>query len=159
MNEQEKQFKDGFNSGYLLAKHDPELCKAVLDAAGAAKSKSEYAYGLSAGHDVYHVEMMIDQNRKEIGLQPEKKVISETNKNLASDYKRGFNNGYILSKYEPELTKKLLKISLENPSQYYKGLVSGKQEHEMEKMRTRLKTITPNKTPSKGKNIDKGRGK
>ncbi len=159
MNEQEKQFKDGFNHGYLLAKHEPELIGAILDASHSSKSMSEYAYGLSAGHDVYHVEMMIDQNRKDIGLQPEKKVIPENSKKLVPDFQKGFNSGYILSKYEPKLTKQLFKIAHQNPSEYYKGLVSGKQEHEMEKMKGRLKGVTKNNPAAKGKNIEKGRGK
>src|ERR1039457_4471990 len=126
MTEQEKQYKDGFNSGYLLAKHEPELCTAILNAAGEAKSKSEYFSGLSIGHDVYISERIIAQNKEEYGIPEKKKEALPAKTELAKDYKKGFNSGYILSKYEPELTKKLLKTAPQNPSEYYKGLVSGK---------------------------------
>ena len=44
---------------------------------------------------------------------------------------QGFNHGYLLSKYEPDLAAKLTANNNEN-SDYFKGLVSGKEEHERE---------------------------
>lgn len=44
---------------------------------------------------------------------------------------KGFNNGYLLSRHEPELAAKL--TAQENSqSGYFKGFVSGKQEYEKE---------------------------
>jgi hypothetical protein len=46
-------------------------------------------------------------------------------------YLKGFNNGYLLAKHEPELMAKLTAQTNEQ-SEYFKGLVSGKQEYEKE---------------------------
>ncbi|KAB2879764.1 hypothetical protein F9K33_07980 [bacterium] len=44
---------------------------------------------------------------------------------------KGFNDGYLLAKYQPELAVKL--AQQQNPqSPYYTGLVSGKAEYEAE---------------------------
>lgn len=47
------------------------------------------------------------------------------------NYIKGFNNGYLLAKHEPDLAAKLIATPNEqNP--YFKGLSSGKQEYEKE---------------------------
>lgn len=73
-------------------------------------------------------------------------------------FTKGFNAGYLIAKHEPELAAKIVKLPNEK-SHYFKGIVSGKQEYEMEKMRSRLKSVTKDNAPAKGKNINKGRGK
>ena len=46
-------------------------------------------------------------------------------------YTKGFNEGYLISRFEPELAKKITKASDdENP--YRKGLFAGKTCHERE---------------------------
>ncbi|MFZ4751902.1 MAG: hypothetical protein ACOYLG_01045 [Chitinophagaceae bacterium] len=69
-------------------------------------------------------------------------------------FTKGFNNGYLLAKHEPVLLKQLLVVKNEN--EYIKGLVSGKKQHDIEKMRVRLKTISKGETTVK-KQITKGR--
>lgn len=65
-------------------------------------------------------------------------------------YKKGFNNGYLLAKHEPELINKLMKES--NPgNEYFDGLRLGKKEYEREKMMAQLKE----QQNSKGKNIER----
>ena len=46
-------------------------------------------------------------------------------------YIKGFNNGYLLSKHEPDLAAQLT-ANPNDHSEYFKGLVSGKQEYEKE---------------------------
>lgn len=46
-------------------------------------------------------------------------------------YTEGFNNGYLLAKYEPKLLTKLLK-QLVPSGDYLEGLFSGKEECERE---------------------------
>ena len=79
----------------------------------------------------------------------------DTNEKL---YGEGFNNGYLLAKYEPDLTKQLI-ASPNNYSDYFKGIVSGKQEYDMEKVRERLKGMNQNDTPSKDITQNKGKEK
>lgn len=67
-------------------------------------------------------------------------------------FKKGFNFGYILSKFNPELSKKI--TSKPNPaSNFHNGLVWGKKEFENEFLKTReneIKNIR-SKEKSRGK--------
>ena len=157
MTTEEKQYKDGFNHGYILTAHEPELATAIIQAAHTSNSRSEYAHGLSLGHDMYIVD------HSEHSVTP-KKEMSKPAKELESlptpekKFTKGFNAGYLIAKYEPELVAKIVKLP-NDKSDYFKGIVSGKQEYDMEKIKGRLKGITKDNTPTKGKNIEKGRGK
>jgi hypothetical protein len=84
MDSQEKLFKDGFNSGYFLAQHDPEFARRVLDAAMSPKEPSEYAFGLSNGHDTYIIEQIIAQNKEAAG-EPSKKKQEEQQKSESKE--------------------------------------------------------------------------
>lgn len=46
-------------------------------------------------------------------------------------YTKGFNNGYLLARHEPELATKL-SASPNEQNPYFRGLVFGKQEYEKE---------------------------
>lgn len=53
---------------------------------------------------------------------------------------KGFNNGYFIAKYQPDLFEKLEKIS--NPdNEYFQGLLSGKKEYTTEKNILLLKDL------------------
>ncbi len=71
-------------------------------------------------------------------------------------FQKGFNHGYILAEHEPELAKE---ITASNNSHdiYFSGLVSGKEEFDMEKIRDRSKDVNQNKTIIKNIEKDKGR--
>lgn len=69
-------------------------------------------------------------------------------------FTKGFNNGYLLAKHELMLLKQLLVAKNEN--EYVKGMVSGKKQYDIEKMRVRLKTISKSEATVK-KQITKGR--
>ena len=69
-------------------------------------------------------------------------------------FTKGFNNGYLLAKHEPVLLKQLL--IAKNDNEYFKGLVSGKKEHDIEKMKVRLKTVTKSETTVR-KQITRGK--
>jgi hypothetical protein len=156
MNLQEKQFKDGFNSGYYLAGHDPELFNAIYDVASSSKTQSEYIQGLGIGHDVYHVDKMMAQNKEELGETKTEPVKDEVpTEKLADNYQKGFNSGYFLSKYEPEIAEKIFG-AIPNQSEYSNGMYEGKNEHEMEKIRDRLNEIAKNKQKD-DKELDKDR--
>ena len=154
MNEQEKQFQTGFNHGYILTAHEPEMIDAIIKAAHDAKSFSEYSYGLTAGHDMYIVDNIL----------PEKGKLSKPAKELEKldtpekKFTKGFNAGYLIAKHDPELCAKIIKIPNQK-SEYFKGIVSGKQEHDMEKLKMRVKTMSQNKTPNKNFQKNKGREK
>lgn len=79
----------------------------------------------------------------------------EQNEKLFTD---GFNNGYLLAKFEPELAKKLTAENNNAHSDYFKGLVSGKQELQMEKVRERMKGLSQNNTPP-APTINKSKGR
>jgi len=73
-------------------------------------------------------------------------------------YIKGFNHGYLMAIHEPDLAKKIV-ANKNDHNDYFKGFVSGKQEHDLEKTRQRLKGVSRNNTPAKEKVIVKGRGK
>jgi len=260
MDAQEKLYKDGFNSGYFLAQHDPELINTILDSARKLQVQSEYIDGLSIGHDTYIVERILEQSKEAAGnLTPGKEKEPEMNgshgrqlpvikfgntdftvdvrleefratkapwnrigmdelhydgnsykflydqntdnvyKGLADinslpehvkllsvpplkevdpvgmakvmglddnaflkkpdderAYQHGFNSGYHLSKYEPEIAHMLI-VPQQNSGEYYQGLLNGKQEYEMEKIKDRLNEISKNKSEKDDKDVDKER--
>lgn len=47
-------------------------------------------------------------------------------------YLKGFNDGYLLAKVNPELLTQLIQGNQSKTSEYFKGLVSGKKELEKE---------------------------
>lgn len=69
-------------------------------------------------------------------------------------YIKGFNHGYILAEHEPDLAKQIVK-STKSENQYFKGLVSGKQEYDIEKIKGKLKRSSKNGTQNK--NVDRRR--
>ena len=73
-------------------------------------------------------------------------------------YIKGFNHGYLLAIHEPDLAKKIVSHKNDH-NENIKGLVSGKQEHDMEKVRERLKGKSQNNPPSKDVSKNKGREK
>ena len=71
-------------------------------------------------------------------------------------FQKGFNHGYLLAIHEPDLASEIVANKNEH-SQYFNGLVSGKQEFDMEKVRERFKGINQNDAPSN--DIDKNKGR
>lgn len=47
------------------------------------------------------------------------------------NYLRGFNNGYVLARHEPELAARLID-GRENPNEYFKGFIGGKEQYDKE---------------------------
>jgi hypothetical protein len=146
MENNDKEFQEGFNSGYLFSKHEPALAAAIIESV-KGQSQNQYFSGFSTGHDTFANEKLQSPTVEQ--LTPEKK-------NPKDLFMTGFNSGYILTKYAPELSNKLITTQA-NPSDYHKGLSSGKQEFQMEKTRERLKGMSQN-NPSV-KKIEKNKGK
>lgn len=65
-------------------------------------------------------------------------------------YTKGFNNGYLLAQYEPELLNKLLP-DLKSGNDYVDGLLSGKEQYDIDKTRQPSKDVSGNNTPDKNK--------
>ena len=55
MENNEKQFVEGFNNGYLLAKHEPVLAGKILK---TIEPSNEYLSGLIAGQNEYEIEFL-----------------------------------------------------------------------------------------------------
>lgn len=73
------------------------------------------------------------------------------------NYIGGFNTGYKMAQYNPELWEKL-KPSLSPDSEYERGVLEGAQEYEKEKEKIRetdLSTIRENKNQSKEKDLNR----
>lgn len=68
---------------------------------------------------------------------------------------KGFNDGYLLAKYQPELAAKLAKQQNEQ-SPYYTGLVSGKAEYEAE-VNAWAKGFSRGMPNREGKDLDRER--
>ncbi|HUZ59426.1 MAG TPA: hypothetical protein VMU83_11650 [Hanamia sp.] len=66
---------------------------------------------------------------------------------------KGFNHGYTLAKYEPGLLSKIVK-DINSKNDYVQGIVSGKEEFELEKSRTHLDDLTRLRTKSKDQDRD-----
>lgn len=61
MDENEKLYHAGFNSGYLLSQYEPELAEKILDA--ARKENNEYCIGLSEEHDTGLLNKTFEKNK------------------------------------------------------------------------------------------------
>jgi hypothetical protein len=59
---EERDFVKGFNSGYLLEKHEEELTKTILD--GLQNTSLLFTIGLKAGSKEYQNERLIEQLRQ-----------------------------------------------------------------------------------------------
>lgn len=87
--------------------------------------------------------------------------MEETN-NIDPDYLKGFNDGYIIAQYEPELAEKLSKVEAVSPRII--GMQQGREQFIKEQLKEKLpnwlkdnptpdRTITPYK--DQNKQIDK----
>ncbi len=155
MDEQENRFARGFNSGYFLAEHEPELGITVVQAAGNAKEFSEYAHGLVSGYSQY----VNDKSLSETKEQPTETKSQESTaqkQDPESIYQTGFNHGYLLTKYEPELARQVI-TPQKNPSDYQQGLTAGRQEYDIELLNNRLKSISQNKSNQRDQSKDRER--
>ena len=72
---------------------------------------------------------------------------------INKQYIKGFNHGYILAEHDPKLAKQIVKHPNAG-SDYFKGIVSGKQEYDISKIRKKIRVENNNK-----KTINKGRTK
>ncbi|PHN00924.1 hypothetical protein [Flavilitoribacter nigricans] len=74
----------------------------------------------------------------------------------------GFNAGYIIEKYQPDLAQLLLESVASADTPYVEGFIAGSKESILERERTRSKTISKLKSfgksgiprPTKGKDRD-----
>ena len=66
---------------------------------------------------------------------------------------KGFNHGYILAEHEPDILSKIVK-NLDSTNNYVQGIVSGKEEFELEKSRTHLDDLT--RIRNNPKDLDRG---
>jgi len=73
--------------------------------------------------------------------------------NAEKKFIKGFNHGYILAKHEPDILSKIVK-NLNSTNDYIQGIVSGKEEFELEKSRTHLDDM--NRIRNKSKDMDRG---
>ena len=67
------------------------------------------------------------------------------------DFTKGYNSGYLLAKYKPELAKLVIK-DLQVANDYNKGLVQGHKEFQKEKIKSNPTVIKEQK-----KDIQKGK--
>ena len=66
---------------------------------------------------------------------------------------KGFNHGYTLAEHEPDILSKIVK-NLNSTNDYVQGIVSGKEEFELEKSRTHLDDL--NRIRNKSQDLDRG---
>lgn len=69
---------------------------------------------------------------------------------------KGFNHGYTLAEHEPDLLSKIVK-NLDSTNDYVQGIISGKEEFELEKSRTHLDDLTQlrNKSQDREKGLER----
>ena len=74
-------------------------------------------------------------------------------------FTKGFNNGYLIAKYQPDLFAKLEK-NMDSSNEYVQGLLFGKKEHYFEKNIVQLENLKQKPSQSKehkDKDFDKER--
>ncbi len=65
----------------------------------------------------------------------------------------GFNNGYLIAKYQAELLKKVVK-NIMPKNNYFEGFLLGKDQYYVEKTNERLKDLKDIRIQSKNREID-----
>ena len=73
--------------------------------------------------------------------------------NAEKKFIKGFNHGYILAEHEPDILSKIVK-NLNSTNDYVQGIVSGKEEFELEKSRTHLDDLS--RLRNKSQDLDRG---
>lgn len=66
---------------------------------------------------------------------------------------KGFNSGYLIAKHEPVLIGKILK-TIEPTNDYLSGLISGKEEWELEIQKTQMDELGQLRDKSKDRSQD-----
>lgn len=59
----------------------------------------------------------------------------------SKEFLKGFNNGYQLSKHEPELLNKLLQTQQTGNTDYTRAMQQGKEQHQRETLMAEMKAI------------------
>ncbi|CAN5819730.1 hypothetical protein BH10BAC2_BH10BAC2_27090 [soil metagenome] len=80
METNEKQYQTGFNNGYLLSKHNPELLNKLT---AGLKSDNDYINGLFAGKDEH--EMEVGKNKKQ---EPAKSKLKDHAKSKGQEFQK-----------------------------------------------------------------------
>jgi hypothetical protein len=68
-------------------------------------------------------------------------------------YIKGFNRGYVITKYLPDLSASILN-NIGTTNDFIEGFSSGKHEYEMEKTRTQLNELDELRNKPEERNID-----
>ncbi len=153
MRDKGMQYKTGFNHGYIITAHEPGLAEEIINATYASKSTSEYANGLKAGRDMFISDSTMPVTGESIDLAKEAESLNTREKRFI----KGFNIGHEFAEYDPVLLSKFIITPIDN-SDYLRGIVSGRQEYEIIKIREHLQDIREN-SPKKEeyKEMDKDR--
>jgi hypothetical protein len=69
------------------------------------------------------------------------------------NYTVGFNNGYLIAKFEPLLTEKITQ-NLQPNNEYLEGFFSGKEEYEHEKSLEQFNELQRLRNGSKDRELD-----
>lgn len=83
--------------------------------------------------------------------------MENTEEKLDPQYLKGFNQGYLIAKYKPELMKHL-ENAIKDITPFGKGFLHGRAEHRMEKMKSKLR-ISSKENPSRSKQPTTQKGK
>jgi len=74
--------------------------------------------------------------------------------NEEKQFTRGFNSGYFLSKYLPDLFSKVLR-NIKPTSDYLQGLFAGKKEFEIENTKQELNEVKRIRSSTKSHDTDR----
>jgi len=66
---------------------------------------------------------------------------------------KGFNNGYVLAKHEPDLLSKIVQ-NISSTNDYLTGFFSGKEEYEIEYSHTQLQDLKRIRSQSRDRGYD-----
>lgn len=74
--------------------------------------------------------------------------MEDAEEKISEKYVKGFNDGYIISKHEPELMEKLLESEIPD-QEYKKALEAGERQNRKEMLINQMKDQTQSKNKSK----------
>jgi hypothetical protein len=155
----QKQYLQGFNRGYLLA----EVLPVLADKIAALDSKHPGIRGFREGRELYRLEMIKDGFIDKRAIESEK-----TSMNYTDDWLKCFNQGYIITEQMPDLVPVLMTATGGTKNKDMEALKLGIKNCLQDKMRDLSPTWMraakddrnpedPDKPRDKGKDLDMDR--
>ncbi len=152
MDEETKEFKEGFNNAYLMMERQPDMAELVSQSMVSNSLNSDYVMGFHCGHDMYIIDNHFEKNKDDNSHKQIQMDFGE--KSYEKLYQIGFNAGYYLTEHKSELLDKVAP-TLKADGPYSAGIISGRREYELEKIRAERTEQNKNISTKDDKDIER----